>query len=318
MEGSITPDQLECLICTELPIKVHETACWGAIICEEWGPKLKTCPNRCLKDGMTLALNVNKFVQRMINHLKVPCPYCKEEFSRSEVLDHKEECPQNKLKPVIINQALHPCVLYKMPKTNSWFWDGLKIIKHGCARTGTAKKVTEQGVSWYCARCDADYCENCIQAYGDTYEESELKSFPKAGVMHLSHPHPLVMYFGANLPEQARKNCLGKYKNGNCSVEGNENARYLICFDWKIVLCEACYLSPPEDFLRTVTTTVHKHLLHLQAIPPTFTWGWDVKSPNCIKKDHFTNKEARISYRCDVCDFDTCIECLKVHSIKSD
>lgn len=174
----------------------------------------------------------------MISHIKAPCPYCKQEFTRGEITDHKENCPENKLKPVIINPALHPCCLYKMNKSNSWFCDGLKIIKHGCARTGTNKQVTTLGESWYCSRCDADFCEACIQAYADNDDKEDLKPFPKAGLMHLSHPHPLVMYLGSTLPEQARNNCYGKYSTDGCTSEGKESIRYLVCYECKILLCE--------------------------------------------------------------------------------
>lgn len=80
----------------------------------------------------------------MISHIKAKCPYCAEEFTRSEISDHKEICPQNKLKPVIINPALHPCCLYKMNKNNSWFCDGFRLMHHGCASFGTNKKVVEK------------------------------------------------------------------------------------------------------------------------------------------------------------------------------
>ena len=138
-----------------------------------------------------------------------------------------------------------------------------------------------------------------------------MRSFKKEGEMHLTHPHKLTMYFGSNLPEQARKNCYGKYKKNKCQSEGKESLRYLVCFDCKIVLCEKCYLSNSDDFLQTVPGTIHKHILHLQAIPLTYTWGCDVKSPVCLKKDHKSNLELRMSFRCDVCDFDICLKCLE-------
>jgi len=291
---------------------VHETGCCGAIICETCGPQLKKCPNRWTSDGIGLALNVNKFIQRMINHIKAPCEYCKQEFTRSEISDHKENCEQNKLKPVVMNPALHWCVLYKKEKSNDWFWDGLRLVNHGWALTGTSKRVIKKHVSWYWDRCDVDFCENCIQAYSDNTDESDMRWFKKDGEMHLTHPHKLNMYFGSNLPEQARKNWFGKHKKSNCQSEGKESLRYLVCYDCKIVLWEKCYLSNSDDFLHTVPGDVHKHILHLQAIPSTFTWGCDVKSPNCLKRDHQTNKDLRISFRCDVCDFDICIKCLEM------
>jgi hypothetical protein len=96
MEPTIKTEELECLVCCEIPIKVTETDCCGAIICETCGPKLKTCPNRCLSEKTKLVLNVNKFVQRMVNHLPKKCTYCNEEFRRAELLDHQEACDKNK------------------------------------------------------------------------------------------------------------------------------------------------------------------------------------------------------------------------------
>ena len=205
METTLTTESMECLICTELPIKVTETDCCGAIICEEWGPKLKECPNRCTTTGIDFVLNVNKFVQRMINHIKVKCKYCQQEVSRSEALDHQENCEQNNLRPVVMNHALHPWVLYMQEKSNSWFCDGLKIIKGGCALTGTSKAVTDKSSSWYWTRCDADFCEAWIQKHAKNKSFDDLRQFTKQDNMHLSHPHPLALYFGTNLPEAARK-----------------------------------------------------------------------------------------------------------------
>jgi hypothetical protein len=120
-KDSISTEDLECIVCTEIPILVHETDCCGTIVCEECGPKLTTCPKRCLADNAKLVLNLNKFIQRMINHIKVECPFCKNKFGRSDLVDHKESCPENKLKPVVVNPALHPCCLYKTNKINDWF-----------------------------------------------------------------------------------------------------------------------------------------------------------------------------------------------------
>lgn len=308
---TISNEDLECIVCTEIPITVHETGWCGTIVCEECGPKLKTCPNRCLADNAKLVLNLNKFIQRMINHIKVACPYCKSEFARSELADHKEDCPENKLKPVIINPALHPCCLYKTKKTNDWFWDGLKIIKHGCGKSGLQKEVTKMGESWYCSRWDSDFCESWIQLYADNSDADDLKQFLKDGQMHLSHPHPLKMYFGVNLPEQARLNWYGKYKQNGCSSGGKEVLRYLVCYDCKLVLWETWFLDNSDEYIVTNPSKLHKHMMHLQAIPSIYTWGWDVKTPIWIKKDHAGNKNCRISYRCDVWDYDTWIECLK-------
>ena len=312
MEGipTITGDQLECIICTEIPIKVLETECCGTIIWEEWAPKIDKCPNRWESTAKKLGLNHNKFIQRMINHIKVAWPYCKEEFSRSDILNHKDDCDQNLLKPVLMNQALHSWCLYRTKKHNSWFCDGLKLINHGWAASGTEKKVTTHGESWYCSRWDIDYCENCILAYGGNTDESDLKAFPKDGMMHLTHPHPMKMYFGSNLPEQGRKNWYGNYKTNGWSGDYSDKLRYLVCYDCKLILWEKCFFSPSEEFL-LIEKSVHKHMVHLQSIPSTFTWGCDVKSPNCIKKDHATNKNCRISYRCDWWDFDICSEWLK-------
>ena len=227
MESAIALEHIEWLVWTEIPIKVTETSWCGAIIWEEWGPKLKTCPNRWLKDNEKLVLNVNKFIQRMISHLKVKCKFWGEEYSRGEISKHWDECPKNKLKPVFINPALHPCWLYQQTKSNNWFWDGIKIIKHGCAKYKTSKVVHEKGYSWYCVRWDSDYCESWIQAYADIKDYDELRPFTKEGNMHLTHPHPLALWYGANLPEQATKNWYGKYKKDGCQGDGNASLRYL-------------------------------------------------------------------------------------------
>lgn len=306
---AITGDQLECLVCCEIPIKVHETECWGTIIWETWGPKLKTCPNRCLAEGAKLILNVNKFVQRMINGIKVKWEFWEEEFPRSKILEHKEVWDKNKLKNVIFNPALHPCFLHRTDKTNSWYWDGLKIMKHGWASSGTEKIVHTKGESWYWSRWDVDYWSKCIETYGDNSDESDLKSFPKEGIMHLSHPHPLTLYFGTNLPEAGRRNWYGRYKKNACTGDGSEKIRYLVWFDWKLVLWEKCYLSPHDDFIIR-DPKLHKCPLHIQAIPTSFSWGCDLKKDDCLKKDHQVNKQTRISYRCDLCDFDACFSCI--------
>lgn len=191
----------------------------------------------------------------MINHLKANCPYCNEEYARSELLDHKENCPQNKLKPVIMNPILHSCCLYKQPKSNCWCCDGLKILNGGCADSGTKKKSTTGGIAWYCARCDTDYCEQCIQKYSDCDDMTQLKSFTRDQNMHLTHPHPLTLGYGDDLPEHVRKNCYGKYKKNGCAGNQSTSIRYLVCLHCKIVLCEKCYLSPSEDFLMGVNVS---------------------------------------------------------------
>lgn len=316
MEASITTEHLEWLIWTELPIRVQETECWGAIICQECGPKIKEWPNRCKLKGDKLTLNLNKFVQRMISHIKVKCKFCENDFERGEILQHMEDCDQNKLKPVFINPVLHPCVLYKKEKSNSWYWDGSKIISQGWAISGSSKTVSEKGTSWYCSRCDADFWEGCIQKYAEVDDYAELRQFTKDSNMHLSHCHPFSLYFGVNLQDSVRQNWYGKYKEDGCKGRGATGLRYMVCFDWKFLLCEKCYLSPPTDYIKVVQPELHKHILHLQSIPSSSTWGCDSKSANCIKLDHATNKAWRISYRWDVWDFDWCLECIKAKVIK--
>ena len=155
------------------------------------------------------------------------------------------------------------------------------------------------------------FWEQWIQAYSDINDYGELRTFSKDANMHLTHPHPFALCYGANLPEQATKNCYGKYKNNGCDGAGSSALRYLVCFECKLLLCEKCFWAPSDDFLITVPIETHKHFLHLQSIPPSFTWGCDLKNPNCIKKDHQTNKQSRISYRWDIWDFDICVECCK-------
>ena len=75
--------------------------------------------------------------------------------------------------------------------------------------------------------------------------------------MHLTHPHQLSLHFGMNLPEQAIKNCYGKYKKNGWDSKQNTSLRYLVCMQWKLVLCEKWYLSDPEDFLIGVNVSLN-------------------------------------------------------------
>jgi hypothetical protein len=81
------------------------------------------------------------------------------------------------------------------------------------------------------------------------------------------------MFFGLNLPEQARSNCYGKYKRSGCESGGKEDLRYLVCYDCKLVLCETCFLAKSDEYLITNTVKLHKHMMHVQAVPGSFTWG---------------------------------------------
>ena len=47
MQVSVTNDDIECIVCTNIPVEVMETKCCGSIICKECGSKLKSCPIRC-------------------------------------------------------------------------------------------------------------------------------------------------------------------------------------------------------------------------------------------------------------------------------
>ena len=212
MEANFSSDAMECLICTELPIKVTETECCGAIICQDCGPKLTTCPNRCITEDTQLRLSANKFVQRMISHIKVKCKFCSQEIERNAAIDHQENWELNKSKSVIINQALHPCVLYKQYEDGEWQWDGYRIIKGGCAlQLKGDKTIQDKGISWYWKRCDIHFCEECIHKYSES-PSKDLEKFSKDKNMHLSHCHPLSLYIGSELPEKARENWIGKYK----------------------------------------------------------------------------------------------------------
>ena len=51
---SISHQEFECIVCTEIPLVVKETQCCGAIICEECGQLLKICPQRCSEEEIRL------------------------------------------------------------------------------------------------------------------------------------------------------------------------------------------------------------------------------------------------------------------------
>jgi len=102
----LSTDSLECIICTEIPIKVLETACCGALLCDKCAVKLTKCPNRCQNDD--LKLQENKFVQRMISDIPVKCEYCANEFARKSIMIHQSVCDENPSKPLLLNTALHP------------------------------------------------------------------------------------------------------------------------------------------------------------------------------------------------------------------
>lgn len=313
MEDSITSEHLEWLICTEIPIKVSETVCWGAIIWEKWGPKLKVCPNRCSE--AKIVLQDNKFVQRMISGLPAKCEFCAKEYPRRTLIAHKTVCDANILKPVILSDALHSWWLIKQQKENLWHWDGLKLIDDGWAGTGKTKQDVQGGESWYCKYWDVDFCEACIAKYSQVHERYTLRRFEKEN-KHLSHQHPLKFIFGSDLPKSALINWYGKHKSKGCVGMDKEDTRYLVWIDWRLVIWEYWYLSPKEDFIQFVANDYHDHFLKLTAISPHEHWKCNGGLETWLKASRQSNFTWKVAYKCELCNFYSCIECLKKKVIK--
>lgn len=144
MEPSgISEEELTCIICYEVPISIHESNCWGWILCEKCQKKLTKCPNRC-KIGYRFQAHQSKFLQRKIDSITEDCPLCKKAIERKNLEDHKNNCPAIEK---FHNPLLHPCQLIKTEKEGNWVWDGTKIIKGGCAKYGPRYK--ERTSKWF-------------------------------------------------------------------------------------------------------------------------------------------------------------------------
>lgn len=310
MEAAITQDQIECLVCREMPIIVKETDWWGAIICQFWEPKLEKCPNRCNLTN-NLILNNSKFVQRMINHIKVKWKYWNWEVERTQALEHLAECESSKLPSVVINPAMHSWCLYKKEKSKNWIWNGTKFIKHGWSNTGTMKKLNKSETSWSWEICKVHYWEDCIDHHSENFNKDDLKAFNDHN-MHLSHQHILTLAYGEDLPDLARKNCYGKYKLGGWTSSKTTSLRYFAWFVCKVLLCEKWFQSDHNDYIKYVPTSVHKHILHLHWHPAKSYWEChSKKSKEWNKKDISSNIIMKIWFRCSLWDYNICWEWLK-------
>ncbi|CAI2375696.1 unnamed protein product [Moneuplotes crassus] len=314
MSGQISKEDLECIVCTEVPIEVKETPCCGVIICGNCGPKLKQCPNRCSEDPISLQKNM--FLQRMVNQMPSECEYCQKEVHRKALIAHHSVCPKNLLRDVIINEALHCCPLYKQEKLNTWFCDGSKMVEGFCAKTGRSKRDNEGGPSWFCEKCDVDFCPGCIEKYGSEEEYKEhIKFFPKE-IAHLAHDHKLTFIFGEDLPEQAKLHCYGKYKRGGCAGTEHEDKRFFACFDCKLLICEYCFVAPIEEYMISVSSEYHHHPLHLAAFSPIEKWECQNAGEKCLKPSMMSNFNCKVGYKCDMCKFYSCVECAKSKLVK--
>ena len=313
MEATITADSLECMVWLEIPIKALETGCWGVLLCQAWGPNLKQCPNRCPKDNFIL--QENKFLQRMLSGVPVKCDFCTKEFSRKAISAHKSIWEANIAKSMVYNENLHSCVLYKTQKENSWFCDGSKIIIDGWANSGKTPIEINKDESYYCKDWDVDYWTDCIVKYNSVKDEKALRKFGKS-IKHSTHNHKLQFIYGEKLPEIAKQNWLGKYKSGGCQGKDREDSRYFAWFDWRFVMWEYCVLSPVTDFIQFVSLDHHEHPLYLKALSPHCIWKCNGKDKDCMKPSHEAYFNQRIAYKCELCDFYSCISCTRKKSIQ--
>ena len=54
-------------------------------------------------------------------------------------MEHIENCDSNLFKTVVINPALHQCMLYKSEAKSNWHCDGIYFVKDGCAQSGKCR-----------------------------------------------------------------------------------------------------------------------------------------------------------------------------------
>ena len=311
MESLASSDSYEWAVCKEIPIIAKDTEWWNTVIWDDCWFKLKHWPNKYCKNKEMLIINENEHIQKIINEWNIICKFWDQEFARKDIIKHWSNCSENKLKPLIINEALHPCWLYKQNMANKWYCDGINIIKHGWTKYGTDLVIQERGVAWTCQWCESNFCEQCIREYSEINDYNKLRSFSIDNNKHLTHCHPFTLEYGANLLNEIRLCCYGKYKKGGCNGEGCSTLRYLQCLECKFILWEKWFWAPSDDYLEIVPSDIHEHLFHLYSIPALYTWECDKQTKKCVKKDHESNKLSRISYRWDIWDFDIWVECLK-------
>lgn len=153
----------------------------------------------------------------------------------------------------------------------------------GCMTSGVKLLTHEGGNAWCWKQCNIQFWEAWIEEYGDEEDSSVIKQF-KTQHMHLSHDHPLHLSFLNNLPEEARKDCYGRYSKTGCKGEDIETMRYFVCFGCKFILWEKCFLSPVENYIIQPLKNVHRHPLYLWAIQKNYEWNWNITSEVCVKQ----------------------------------
>lgn len=152
MEPLLTKDDLRCVQCKAMPIKIFETDCWGALLCQDCY-KVNDCPANWGHNVLRCKTSPNRFLTiKLLNRLPAQCKYWNEEVPRVEIEQHWEQCPKNKRKlllflvnsisdiwpnnvslvrSAIINPNLHSWVLYKYDQKSTWACAGTRIIQKG-------------------------------------------------------------------------------------------------------------------------------------------------------------------------------------------
>ena len=306
METKISHEEFECIICTEIPFKVLETGCWGVLICDKWGDKLKSWPNNCTKK---IELTENKFIQRKINQIPMKCEHCSNEFPRKNISAHQAICEMNPLRPVILNSALHSWVLSMKAKETEWFCQASMMITDGCVQSGKEIVSRNKGAAWTCSNWDISFCKNCIIKYSTIKDKEVLKMLPQTS-MHLAHKHLLNLIYDKDVCQLLKEHWIGKYKRGGWHWD-EENVKLYVCQPWRVLIWESCFSAEQEDFVEFVSSDFHEHLLHITAVTPIDLWKCSGQFENCLKKDTYLSREWKICYSCDIWDFKAWAECMK-------
>lgn len=215
IEPILTKQDLEWAICDEIPMTVMETNCWGTLVWDQCASFVKIWPNKCKGLFQTWSYSPNRFIQKLISGFPVRCKHWEEEYKRTDIDAHYSIWPKNNLKPTVVNPLLHSWWLYKISVKTTWCWSGLLIIADGWAKSHRKSVTYEGGTWWTCAHCAVNYCQDWIEKYSNETDYNILRQF-KMSQLHVSHEHPLILTFLTNLPEEERKNCIGRFTKEGC------------------------------------------------------------------------------------------------------
>ena len=304
-------EEYECIICTEIPLKVMETSCWGTLIWDKWGVKLKECPNKWTKN---LELRENNFIQRKINQIPVKWEFWEESIPRKTISAHQSICNENPVKPAVMNNALHSCILSMKEKKDKWYCESWMMVGDGCVTSGKEISYSNKGIAWNWVNCNIDFCKGCIVKYSNVKDKEALKMLSKSTI-HLTHKHKLDLILDKNVRQRLQEHWIGKYRKSGWA-RGEETARLFACESWRVLICEFWYLSEQEEFVEFTSSDFHEHLLHVTAVAPNDLWKCDGGLENWLKGDTYLNREWKICYRCDIWSFSVWSEWLKKKKVK--